>query len=94
MNGPNILCPSCNTGVFPFSRMTNRAECATCHTSFPVNDGILGRWLADLRRQIIGVDSYRPHELEAQFKAAGLENVICCHDKRGWLIMQAVNPES
>jgi len=42
--------------------------------------------------QRVGIYHFRPDELEALLKQAGLNNVECHHAKRYWLIMSAVKP--
>ena len=42
MNEPDILCPSCNKGIFSFkSSMSERVNCTGCNDSFSIENGIL-----------------------------------------------------
>jgi len=52
--------------------------------------GQTGRRIADIRRKIIGVDSYRFEELEEMLKNAGFVKVKCHHNKGLWLIVSVV----
>ncbi len=42
-----------------------------------------------LRQSVIGMNAFRPDELESQFTQAGLGDVECHHAKGVWLIMSA-----
>ncbi len=52
--------------------------------------GQAGRRVADIRKKIIGVDSYRFEELEELLRNAGFVNVECHHNKGVWLIVSVV----
>jgi ubiquinone/menaquinone biosynthesis C-methylase UbiE len=44
---------------------------------------------AELRRHIMGIDSFTPEELRSRLGAAGLGEVACHHARAQWLIMSA-----
>ena len=52
--------------------------------------GRAGRRVADIRKKIIGVDSYRFEELEELLRNAGFVKVECHHNKGVWLIVSVV----
>ncbi len=54
--------------------------------------GQFSKKFADWYARHVGVNYFRPEDLEAYFKQIGFTGTICHHAKRYWLVMSAMKP--